>query len=223
MRCITPSDDGKMLLSGSSDQTARIWNPENGDSKVEMRGHDHVIECCAFAPISAYAAIRELGGLGAVSIRVSMCGDDPDSMRLQASGRDTQPGVYAATGSRDKSIRIWDTASGQCVKVLTGHDNWVRGLVFAPNGKFLVSVSDDKTMKVWDLKTGRVTKTIDAHSHFVTSIAWGRARVDGGDTNGAVDGPAHINGNGAANSSEPKVVNVVATGSVDLNVKIWTP
>lgn len=36
-----------------------------------------------------------------------------------------------------------------------GHDNWVRGVVFHPSGKFLLSVADDKTMRVWELKTGR--------------------------------------------------------------------
>ncbi|KDN50422.1 putative platelet-activating factor acetylhydrolase ib alpha subunit [Tilletiaria anomala UBC 951] len=212
VRCVTPSDDGRLLLSASNDQTARIWDLSSGESKVEMRGHEHVVECAVFAPLSAYAPIRELCGLG------------------PAGAADKQPGLYVATGSRDKSIRLWDTQSGQCLKTLTGHDNWIRGLVFAPSGKYLLSVSDDKTMKVWDLKTGRVSRTIDAHSHFVTSIAWGRARVDSGSSEAAPDGvePAmatsgQLNGNGKSAIADAKTVNVVATGSVDLNIKVWTP
>lgn len=44
-------------------QTARLWDPLTGESRMELRGHDHVVEVIAFAPISAYPPIRELGGL----------------------------------------------------------------------------------------------------------------------------------------------------------------
>lgn len=74
------------------------------------------------------------------------------------------------TGSRDKSIKVWDS-SGQLLHTLGGHDNWVRGLVVHPSGKYLLSASDDKTLKIWDLKTGRCMKTLEAHDHFVTCIA----------------------------------------------------
>lgn len=72
----------------------------------------------------------------------------------------------------------------------------------------LLSASDDKTVRVWDLATGRCTKTIEAHSHFVTCMAWGRV---------AIPAPVTQNGiNGAdAQKAEPRMVNVIATGSVD--------
>jgi len=51
-----------------------------------------------------------------------------------------------------------------------GHDNWVRGLLFHPSGKYIVSVADDKTIRVWDVKNKRNCKTLEAHQHFVTSL-----------------------------------------------------
>ena len=51
---------------------------------------------------------------------------------------------YLASGSRDKTIKLWEVRNGRCVLTLTGHDNWVTDLLFHPNGKFLLSVSDDK-------------------------------------------------------------------------------
>lgn len=44
-------------------QTARIWDTNRGDSKTELRGHDHVVEVAVFAPIASYPAIRELAGI----------------------------------------------------------------------------------------------------------------------------------------------------------------
>ena len=69
-----------------------------------------------------------------------------------------------------QTIRIWDIGTNTCVVVLIGHDNWVRGLVFHPGGKFLLSASDDKTLRVWELASKRCLKVLEAHSHFCTSI-----------------------------------------------------
>lgn len=51
-----------------------------------------------------------------------------------------------------------------------GHDNWVRGVLFHPGGKFIVTCADDKTLRIWDYKNKRCMKTLSAHEHFVTSL-----------------------------------------------------
>jgi platelet-activating factor acetylhydrolase IB subunit alpha len=78
-----------------------------------------------------------------------------------------------ATGSRDKTIKLWDSR-GRCIMTLTGHASWVRAIAFHPGGKYLLSVSDDKTMRCWDLsQQGRCVKTIsDAHDAFITCLKW---------------------------------------------------
>lgn len=97
-----------------------------------------------------------------------------------------------------------------------GHDNWVRALAFHPSGKYLLSASDDKTIRVWELSTGRCMKTVDAHNHFVTTLTWGRQPSSGAAANGT-------NGDGSVTAEPEKLVNVVATGSVDQTIKIWLP
>ena len=78
---------------------------------------------------------------------------------------------YLASGSRDKTIKIWEVRNGRCVLTLVGHDNWVNDLVFHPSGKFLLSVSDDKSIRIWDLNNGRCyRKMLQAHENFITSI-----------------------------------------------------
>ncbi|KAE8210310.1 hypothetical protein CF327_g5807 [Tilletia walkeri] len=211
VRAAIPAEDGSVFVTCSNDQTGRIWDTSSGETKTELRGHDHVVECAIFAPTAAYGAIRELAG-------------------IQVSAKDERaraPNQFVATGSRDKTIRLWDATSGQCLRTLHGHDNWIRALVFHPNGKMLLSASDDKSVKAWDLATGRCTRTLDAHSHFVTHLAWGRARVDTGAAPAPDGVGAGANGNGSAAggaaAGEKRVVNVIATASVDLTVRIWTP
>ena len=79
---------------------------------------------------------------------------------------------YLASGSRDKTIKIWEVKNARCVITLVGHDNWVTDLAFHPVGRFLLSVSDDKSLRCWDLTSGRCTKKLlNIHNHFVTSVA----------------------------------------------------
>ena len=79
-------------------------------------------------------------------------------------------GPFIVSGSRDKTLRIWDVNTGQCLFQLIGHDNWVRGVMFHPRGKFILSTSDDKTLRVWDIHQRRCHKTLAAHEHFVSTL-----------------------------------------------------
>lgn len=204
VRDVSPSFDGRFLLSAGNDQTARIWDATSGEPKATLLGHEHTIECCVFAPPSSYEHLAVLAGL-----------KKPPPLSSSAE--------FVATGSRDKSIRIWD-ARGTLIKTLMGHDNWVRGLVFHPGGKFLISVSDDKTLRCWDLEQeGKLVKTIDdAHGHFVSCIRWAPGLVKdapatNGDTNGAL-----INGQSKKDDvAKVSIRCVIATGSVDLNVRVF--
>ena len=110
---------------------------------------------------------------------------------LQTQTQQRTSGPYLCSGSRDKTIKIWDVTTLQCLFTLVGHNNWIRGLIFHPGGKYLLSVSDDKTLRIWELKTKRNSKTLDAHSHFVTSV------------------DMHKN------------APFVCTGSVDQSIKLW--
>ena len=79
---------------------------------------------------------------------------------------------YLASGSRDKSIKIWEVKNARCVVTLIGHDNWITDLCFHPAGRYLISVSDDKSLRCWDLSSGRCSKKLyNIHDHFVTTIA----------------------------------------------------
>ena len=73
-----------------------------------------------------------------------------------------------ASGS-DNNIKIWDLESGECLQTLNGHSDWIRGLVYLPNGN-LVSCSCDTTIKVWDLARGECIKTLTCHSSDVYCI-----------------------------------------------------
>ncbi|MCC5644224.1 serine/threonine protein kinase, partial [Nostoc sp. CHAB 5824] len=72
-------------------------------------------------------------------------------------------GKTLASGSEDKTIKLWDVSTGKALKTLTGHSSKVNSVVFSPDGKTLASGSEDKTIKLWDVSTGKALKTLTGH------------------------------------------------------------
>jgi WD40 repeat protein len=56
-----------------------------------------------------------------------------------------------ATASEDKTVKLWDVASGRELKSLSGHQSYVTSVSFSLDGKMLATASFDKTVKLWNL------------------------------------------------------------------------
>ena len=87
-------------------------------------------------------------------------------------------GRRIVSGSYDKTVKVWDAATGQETLTLKGHSMAVTSVAFSPDGRRIVSGSEDGTVKVWDAATGQETLTLKGHTSRV--IAWPSARTAGG-------------------------------------------
>ena len=66
-----------------------------------------------------------------------------------------------ASASRDRTVRLWDSATGVLCNTLEGHSDWVNAVVFSPDGRLLASASKDKTVRLWDVKAGIATRQLE--------------------------------------------------------------
>jgi len=86
--------------------------------------------------------------------------------------------------SRTKTSRIWDTATGQCLRTLVHEDNDpVTSVRFSPNGKFVLAWTLDSCIRLWNYIEGRCVKTYQGHSNLKFSLS-GAFGTYGGDIRG---------------------------------------
>jgi dipeptidyl aminopeptidase/acylaminoacyl peptidase len=80
-------------------------------------------------------------------------------------------GSTVASGSYDKTVRLWDAATGEERQKLEGHDSGVNAVAFSPDGKTVASGSYDKTVRLWDAATGEERQKLEI-SRRVQSVAF---------------------------------------------------
>jgi eukaryotic-like serine/threonine-protein kinase len=82
-------------------------------------------------------------------------------------------GTRIASGSADKTVQVWDAATGDHVVTCSGHSAEVKAVAWSPrDGQRIVSGSLDKTARVWNAITGSIILTYRGHSEGVRSVAW---------------------------------------------------
>ena len=77
-----------------------------------------------------------------------------------------------ASGSDDKTIKLWNANTGECLRTLEGHTQTVHSVAFSPDGTTLASGSWEKTIKLWNANTGECLRTLEGHADYLRSVAF---------------------------------------------------
>jgi WD40 repeat protein len=81
-------------------------------------------------------------------------------------------GIHIVSGSRDKSVRVWDASTGAELQQLNGHTALVNSVAFSHDGIHIVSGSYDWSVRVWDASTGAGLQRLNGHANWVRSVAF---------------------------------------------------
>ena len=74
----------------------------------------------------------------------------------------SEDGKLLASASKDRTVRLWDPATGAALQTLVGHSSSVMAVAFSQDGKLLASASYDRTVRLWDVATGAALQTLRA-------------------------------------------------------------
>jgi WD40 repeat protein len=166
------SPDGSRVASTGLDQSVRVWDIVTGpDSRIFGGGEgSNAVTSVAFSPdgtrlarasgrvVIADAAtgrlVRGMGiGVGGSTKKMAF---SPDAKKI-------------AGGGTDRTVTVWDTATGRALLSLPGHSDTIWSLAFSPDGTRVASAGNDRTVRVWDAATGRAALTLEGHAD---NIIW---------------------------------------------------
>ena len=86
-------------------------------------------------------------------------------------------GKLLASASSDKTVKLWDPASGQCLATLEGHGDTVLAVAFGLNGTLLASTGWDENIRLWDMASGRCLAILEGHAGWVQALAFDHAHA----------------------------------------------
>ena len=153
-----------VLASASEDASVKIWDWEGGEFERTVKGHTKAVMDVDFDAKGTMMGMSGVVG-GHTKLRTVTCSSDltiklwdpaneyNNTKTLHghdhsvSTVRFTPDGERLVSASRDKTIRVWEVASGYCVKTFTGHAEWVREVVPSDDGALLVSCSMDQVRR----------------------------------------------------------------------------
>ncbi len=171
--CLDFSADGQLLISGSSDMMAKVWNCELGTKVRSVRGHVGGILALDFSPNGDLLAtcgedrVIKLWNTKSYEVSKTLIGHNDWVTTVQIS----PAGKYIASGSKDKTIKIWLPEKGSAIRTFKGHTGTVTSVAFSPKGDIIASGSYDRTIKLWSTITWKELRTLSGHQDGVASIA----------------------------------------------------
>ncbi|MCX4762313.1 trypsin-like peptidase domain-containing protein [Streptomyces sp. NBC_01275] len=81
-------------------------------------------------------------------------------------------GRTLASASADKTVRLWNVATGKRGAILRGHTDAVWSVVFSPDGRTIATAGKDKTVRLWDASTGKPRARLTGHTDQVNAVAF---------------------------------------------------
>jgi serine/threonine protein kinase len=119
---------------------------------------DHLARTGHFAPVPRPAPLREVRRLAGHT-------DCIWSVAIAGDGRS------ALSGGKDRTIRLWDTASGQELRRFPDQAQEVKCVIFSPDGRYAL-VASGATLRLWEVQTGREVNRMVGHTNTVNSVTF---------------------------------------------------
>jgi WD40 repeat protein len=182
---VVVTSDGRRAISGSHDNTLKLWDLDSGRVLQTLEGHAGWVNAVAVTPDGR----RAVSGSSDKSLKVWDLESghllktlDGHTGSVLAVAVVIPDGQRVVSSSYDTFLKVWDLESGCPLQTLEGHTSAVATIAVTPDGRRALSGSWDDTLKVWDLASGDTLQTLKGHTGWVCAVAVtpdGRRAVSG--------------------------------------------
>jgi len=174
VRSATFTPDGRRVVTASDDNTARVWDAENGELLAILEGHTEPVLSAALSPNGRQLVTSSADHTARLwnvetGKQSAILQEHSDIVRSAAFSPD---GGRVVTASDDRTARVWNAQTGKQTAILEGHDRRVRSAAFSPDGRQVLTASDDTTARLWDAETGNPMAVIEGHTQPLRSAAF---------------------------------------------------
>jgi WD40 repeat protein len=168
------SPDSKTIITFNHN-TLKIWDTVNGKLLGSCAEDVGSVSCLTHSPDNKFIVSVESNGLGeCIKTRSAESGEclkiltgHTGDVTCIAVSSDSK---WIASGSKDKTIKIWDIVSGQCQYTLIGHTERITDVSFKFDGD-LVSSSGDRTVRQWNVTSeAQCLKKLEGHTGAVNCV-----------------------------------------------------
>ncbi|MGD9636574.1 MAG: WD40 repeat domain-containing protein, partial [Pirellulales bacterium] len=170
------SPDGKFVVTGSWDHSAKIWDAQTGHAIRKLEGgHTGYVNTAEFSPDGKLVLTASDDGTARLW---DVATGQPNGIVFKGhkdrvlSATFSPDGTRVLTTSGDKLARLWDARTGALEKELSGHRWAVLCGRFSADGALVITGSQDNTAIIWDAATGERRVELAGHTAAVTSVAF---------------------------------------------------
>ena len=179
------SPDGKYVLSGSWDNTVKLWDISQGKQIRAFKGHTGYVSSAAFSPDGRYA----------------LSGSNDQTLKLWdiSTGNEIRTFIHTEGGAllpvksvafspsgryvlsvRGDNLKLWDVSTGKGIKTFMqgerflGIPNVILSAAFSPDGRYVLSGGSDYNVRLWEVSTGKEVRTFTGNTWAVSTVAFSR-------------------------------------------------
>jgi WD40 repeat protein len=164
------SPDGNFALI-ASDEGAHLWDVATGECRLRLPEPARLPMRCAFSVDGARLALVGHDGT-LVLYETATLRPSEQHTALVATLAFTPDGQTLISASEDRTLRVWDVATRQLKRVLTGHQGHITAVAINPEGTICASASGDQTLRLWDIETGGCFHILTGHTNTVSACAF---------------------------------------------------